>query len=97
MGLSEHIVTLHKGKNDCADWFRQGTGSAADIMNQVPIILYIPQPSPIPGEDAQATGDPKAPIEVSTRGRFFANSDNGLLVAVFNPGSFGARVTIPAS
>jgi len=90
------VIAILRAKNGCSGWFNTGTGSAADIMSQVPILNIAPSGSPdIPGPDAQTSPDPVSPIDVYTNGRFWPNSANGLPVGgVFPPGSPGAQTII---
>jgi RHS repeat-associated protein len=90
----KNVVDLLRAKNGCSDWFNTGTGSAADTMSNVRITLFDPK-GPIPGPDAVTSEDPHAPIEVNSKGRFYANSDNQLPVGdKYKPGSTGAREVI---
>ena len=90
----KNVVDLLRANNGCSDWFNTGTGSAADTMSNVRITLFDPK-GPIPGPDAVTSEDPHAPIEVNSKGRFYANSDNQLPVGdKYKPGSTGAREVI---
>jgi len=90
----KNVVDLLRAKNGCSDWFNTGTGSAADIMSNVRITLFDPK-GPIPDADARTSEDPHAPIDVNSKGRFYANSDNQLRVGdKYKPGSTGAREVI---
>jgi hypothetical protein len=89
------LVALLRAKNSCSDWFNQGQGSAATIMSWVPILNGKPSAGPIPGPDAWTSTAPADPIYVSSNGRFYSDSLNGLPVGgVFEPGSQGARMII---
>jgi len=96
--LRSKVVAILRAVNDCSNWFNKGTGSAADVMSNVPITLFTPtRPSPIPHENADAitTSSPQSPISVSSIGRFYPDSANQLLVGgKFAPGSFGAQMVI---
>jgi hypothetical protein len=90
----KNVVDLLRANNGCSDWFNMGTGSAADTMSNVRITLFDPK-GPVPGPDAVTSEDPHAPIEVNSKGRFYANSDNQLPVGdKYKPGSTGAREVI---
>ena len=90
------VVKLLRGDNPCSQWFKTGTGSAADIISKVPILLANPAPGPSQGPDAWTSqGDPSDPIYVVPNGRFYSNSISGNPVGdSFEPGSYGAQMTI---
>jgi RHS repeat-associated protein len=100
------VVAVLRAKNDCSAWFKQGQGSAADIMSHVPILLGDPAPGPIPGPDASTSPDPTSPIYVSPNGRFYPGSLSGIPVGAvcnydtgdctggFQPGTSGAQMII---
>jgi RHS repeat-associated protein len=93
--LRSNVVALLRAKNDCSDWFKKGTGSAADIMSHVPINLVAPESTRvIPGADAWTGPAPTDPIVVDRHGRFYPDSNNGNDVGPFRPGTYGARMTI---
>ena len=92
--LRDALIRLLRGKNDCSDWFNHGTGSAADLISHVPIVLGNPNPGPLPGADADTEPNPNAPITVYPDGRFYPNSDNQLPIGDFKPGSHAARMII---
>ncbi len=95
--LRDLIIAVLRGKNDCSDWFNKGTGSAPDIMSNVPIRLVhdTEKPPVLNPADASTFEDPTAFIEVDRWGRFYADGNNGLLVGgVYPAGSLGARMVI---
>ena len=92
--LRGSAVAVLRATNPCSSWFNQGTGSAGDIMSHVEITLFNPPAGPLPYADAQTTNDPRSPIEVNSRGRFYASSDNQLPLVGYDPGSYGARMDI---
>jgi RHS repeat-associated protein len=93
--LRERIVALLRAKNDCSDWFNKGTGSAPEIMNHVPILMYATKDSTFSPADATTDDFPSSPILVNDKGRFYSDSQNQLLVGgVYPPGSVGARMVI---
>ena len=93
--LRARLVALLKAKNDCSDWFNKGTGSAPDIMNNVPILMYASKDGVNTPPDARTDDFPSSPIYVNDKGRFYSDSDNQLPVGdVYPPGSPGARMTI---
>jgi RHS repeat-associated protein len=93
--MRARIVALLKAKNDCSDWFNKGTGSAPEIMSHVPILIYASKDSIFSPPDAHTDDFPSSPILVNDKGRFYSDSQNGLLIGgVYPPGSDGARMVI---
>jgi len=102
----DSVLAILDGKNDCAAWFKTGTGSAHDIMSNVSINLGDPSPGPVPGADADTPEGPAGPITVYSDGRFYPDSNNGIPVGAlcsyrtgsctggYQPGSYGARMII---
>jgi RHS repeat-associated protein len=95
--LRDLIIAVLRGKNDCSNWFNQGNGSAADVMSHVSIRLVnnTENPPVLNPADASTYADPSAPIDVDRWGRFYPDSNNGLLVGgVYGAGTLGARMVI---
>ncbi|HYL17035.1 MAG TPA: RHS repeat-associated core domain-containing protein [Terriglobales bacterium] len=93
--LRSNVVALLRAKNDCSAWFNKGTGSAADIMSHVPILLYNPKEVSYDMPDANTGDNPQTPIYVNNLGRFYTDRYNWSLVGdVYSAGSFGARSVI---
>jgi RHS repeat-associated protein len=92
--MRKAVVNLLRAKNPCSDWFNQGTGSAANMMSNVPILLYNPTVVSMNMPDG-GTGSPGSPINVNRLGRFYTDRYNpGLVGDSFKAGSPGARFTI---
>ena len=91
--LRKTLVDLLRAKNDCSNWFNQGTGSPADIISHVPINLYTPKNPSYNMPDAGAGISPPA-IYVNSLGRFYTDRWNSSSVGGFSAGSFGARSVI---
>jgi RHS repeat-associated protein len=85
------VVALLRAKNECSNWFNKGTGSAADIMSHVPILLYTPKEPYYGMPDANTGDNPQTPIYVNSLGRFYTDRYNSNSVGGFSAGSFGAR------
>ena len=84
------MLNIVGDKNTCSDWLNQGTGNAYQIMSNVPIIKETADPSV--GASTMA-GDAKSPINVNPNGAFY-NGPVAPTVGPYQPGSFGARMTI---
>jgi hypothetical protein len=64
------VVDILRAKNPCSDWFNQGTGSAANVMSQVAIVLYTSK-DPYPDMPDANTGEsPQTPIYVNSLAHF---------------------------
>lgn len=95
--LRDLVIAVLRGKNDCSDWFKKGKGSAPDVMSNVRILLVhnTDKPPVLNPADASTYEDPMSPIEVDRWGRFYSDSNNGILVGgVYPAGSLGARMVI---
>jgi hypothetical protein len=88
------VVDILRAKNPCSDWFNQGTGSAANVMSQVAIVLYTSK-DPYPDMPDANTGEsPQTPIYVNSLGRFYTDRYNPALVGAYKAGSPGAQMVI---
>jgi hypothetical protein len=91
------VLKILDANNDCSKWFNSGTGSAHDIMSNVPILLGNPSSGSLPGPDASTFAGPAGPITIAPDERFYPiqYSKNGLPIGgAYQPGSYGARMTI---
>jgi hypothetical protein len=79
---------------ECSVWLNSGGGNAHDLMSNVPIILVNASARDRNPADGQTSSNPKAPIEVVAQGRFYTNSVRGDPIFGYQPGSWGARMTI---
>jgi RHS repeat-associated protein len=95
--MRSRVLKILDAKNDCSDWFKTGTGSAHDIMSNVPILLGNPTPGPLGGPDADTRQGPEGPITVAPDERFYTvqySKKNIPVGGVYSPGSFGARMIL---
>ncbi len=94
--MRKPVVDILRAKNDCSAWFNQGTGSAADLMSNVPILLYTPDPQWVSMNMPDAgTGSPGSPIRVNSLGRFYTDRYNPSEVGdVFPAGGTGAQIAV---
>jgi len=97
------VLAILDSKNDCAKWFNTGTGSAHDIMSNVPINLGNPSTGPLGGPVADTPQGPAGPITVYPDGGFYNNGGlvgakcnyvTGDCTGGYRAGSYGARMII---
>ena len=92
--MREGALNFIDNNKQCSEWLNSGGGNAHDLMSNVPITLVNASARDLNPADGQTSTNPRAPIEVVAQGRFYANSARGDSLYGYQPGSWGARMTI---